>query len=112
MESSATNGRPQTDAWATPTVASNPISAGPSRSPLRSTTSPSATSTPTGRMSWPGLAAARMCTRSSSRGSVSSTMTTASAPSGTGAPVVMYATWPGCNVKSGRCPAVAAPTTG
>ena len=72
--------------------------------------SPCDTSLPTGRMSCAGAAALRISTRRVPRGeggaaAVSSTCTTASAPSGTGAPVVMYA----CQVE-GRCRTVLART--
>mmetsp|Transcript_19337 Transcript_19337/g.49198 ORF Transcript_19337/g.49198 Transcript_19337/m.49198 type:complete len:338 (-) Transcript_19337:281-1294(-) len=94
VDSTATWGLRYTSNCSTaPTVARMPTSATPTRSPACSTTAPCMMSDPMGRMSCPALAAFRMRTRlgpePASTFSVSSTCTTASAPGGTGAPVVM-----------------------
>ena len=67
---------------------------GPSRVPRGSSTSPSRASPPLNRTAWPGSTAARIVTRAIPP-SVSSTGTTASAPPGSWAPVVMRRQLPG-----------------
>mmetsp|Transcript_45923 Transcript_45923/g.130182 ORF Transcript_45923/g.130182 Transcript_45923/m.130182 type:complete len:263 (+) Transcript_45923:802-1590(+) len=91
VENMATTGRRWTSTLAKPRAANTPISPGPMREPRRRTTSPWAVSEPTLRMFAPGLLATPMSIRrtpSTHTSFESSTLTTASAPSGRGAPVV------------------------
>mmetsp|Transcript_27286 Transcript_27286/g.60411 ORF Transcript_27286/g.60411 Transcript_27286/m.60411 type:complete len:321 (-) Transcript_27286:273-1235(-) len=73
---------------ANPVVASTPSSQGPSTCPLRSSASPSAMSLPISRTFSPAATASLMVMTSPTRW-VTSTLTTAFAPSGSIAPVVM-----------------------
>ena len=96
----------------TPTDPSTPISAGPRRRPAWTTTAPALMSPPAGRTFSPESARSSTATSRRSvllvRGSVprwpqsvrsvSSKGTTASAPAGTGAPVMIRAASPGCSV--------------
>mmetsp|Transcript_8163 Transcript_8163/g.19956 ORF Transcript_8163/g.19956 Transcript_8163/m.19956 type:complete len:232 (+) Transcript_8163:232-927(+) len=88
VERTATVGWGLTMAVTAPTVARRPTSAGPTTSPRERTPSPASMSEPTSRIIPRGCAALLMRTEPSASLSVSSTMTTASAPSGTGPPVV------------------------
>ena len=84
-------------------LASTPATAGVTTVPAVKTTVPVATSLPAGRTASPSVGAVRTRTRApSSRRSVSSTITTASAPGGTGAPVMMRIASPGPRAV-GRC---------
>mmetsp|Transcript_67388 Transcript_67388/g.213307 ORF Transcript_67388/g.213307 Transcript_67388/m.213307 type:complete len:214 (+) Transcript_67388:433-1074(+) len=94
VESTATVGRGCAHTCVAPTVARSPTSAACSLSPARSTLCPALMSKPTGRISAPACTASRIFTMrfpSTSAGAsfVRSTITTASAPGGTGPPVVM-----------------------
>ena len=91
--SSATRGRRTQRALATPIDASSPASCGRSRRPARSTTSPAFTSSPIAPTCLRGATASRTSTRPS-RSLATSAITTASAPSGSGAPVMMRTAWP------------------
>ncbi len=113
VDSTPTRGR----GWATtsyaPMPASTPRRAADTAVPASSTSSPSVTSSP-GRRTWlPALTAASTTTRSAgpSAGRVSSTFTTASAPGGMGAPVMIRAAWPGPTLRSPASPAATVPTT-
>ena len=89
----ATRGRRATDTRAWPTAASNPTSAGPSRVPRSSSTSPCLTSSALWRTCSPGATGCRMLTVAPSW-LVCSTGTTVSAPGGSGAPVMILAASP------------------
>ena len=94
VERTATRGRLRTGRMATPASAATPISWGPTRVPAGRIVSPSATSEPRGRTFAPTGTGSE--TRATSPATETrSTWTTASAPAGRGAPVVMYAAWPG-----------------
>ena len=76
---------------AQPTAASAPIRLGVSRSPARTTDALRAMSAPRGVMFWPAAALAKIDISFSPSIAVSSTITTASAPAGVGAPVAISA---------------------
>ena len=109
VTSSATRGRRAQRSVARPTEAATPISAGPSRSPARSTTSPAAMSSPERRMLPPASVAGTL-TRPFTC-SVRSTGTTAVAPSGTSAPVEIAIASPWRTVAPAGCPARDSATT-
>ena len=88
VENSATRGRRATCRRSRPMAAARPCAAGPMRSPRASTVLPRVMSSPLRRIHWPAAGTRRMRTRPSSRVSVSSCITIASAPAGTGAPVM------------------------
>ena len=99
-----------------PADASSPQPAGVTTSPARSTASPAWASRPATRMFSPTLAGAENLMREPSLPSPSSTcttsyFTTASAPSGTGAPVMMRTAWPGSTLSEKTWPAASWPTT-
>ena len=84
-----------------------PISREPITVPRRSRVSPPAMSEPAKPTNWPGAAARRTAMRgsgASSSGSVCSTMTTASAPRGIGAPVATAVAVPGATTPVGATP--------
>ena len=76
-------------------LANMPAEAAPRRVPCERTVSPGFTSSPARRMASPSRTARNICTSSSETLSVSSTSTTASAPSGIGAPVMILMASPG-----------------
>ena len=83
-------------------LASTPATVGVTTVPAVNTTSPVRTSLPAGRTASPGAAVARTRTRlPSSRRSVRSTITTASAPAGIGAPVMSRTASPGRSGTAG-----------
>ena len=90
VENKATRTRGATGNCAKPILAAKPIDAGARRSPLHSTAEPSRTSSPCLRMHWPDLGelGSRSVVPSTTQ---SSCITTASAPSGIGAPVKIRA---------------------
>ena len=98
VENKATRGARVTCNCANPTLAAIPRDAGVSRSPFCKTLAPRVTSSPERRIHWPKATADFTRTWLSSSGSQSSCITTASAPSGIGAPVKMRAASPACNV--------------
>ena len=78
-----------------------PIRLGDSRSPAAITRSPAAMSAPRRPMCWPTAAVAKISISfPSALRAVSSTMTTASAPAGSGAPVAISAHVPGAIVTA------------
>ena len=87
---------------------STPRWAGRSTVPAASTTSPARTSSPARRTASPAATVLAIRTRSPVD-SVSSTMTTASAPSGSGAPVMMRSAWPASTARSAAKPAARTP---
>mmetsp|Transcript_47855 Transcript_47855/g.89117 ORF Transcript_47855/g.89117 Transcript_47855/m.89117 type:complete len:212 (-) Transcript_47855:411-1046(-) len=94
LDITATLGAANTCTVAAPAPARRPTSPGPSTSPACRMVWPAWMSQPTGRMSWPLLAPSSMRTRRlpsehTGKTLVRSTITTASAPLGTGPPVVM-----------------------
>ena len=95
VDSTATLGRANTSSSTQPMAAAAPTRLGFSSSPRRTATSPGEISAPRRPMFWPAAAAAVTSTWSSPARTVSSTMTTASAPSGSGAPVAISAHVPG-----------------
>ena len=109
VQSRAALGRRQTRTCAAPAVAATPIRSGVITSPARSSTCPATASSPSGQMLAP--VSFRMRTRPAPAGSVCSTITTVSAPGGTGAPVVMTQAWPGPTVRPAGSPAKAWPIT-
>eukprot|EP00047_Mylnosiga_fluctuans_P018474 m.71467 g.71467 ORF g.71467 m.71467 type:complete len:456 (-) comp7635_c0_seq1:636-2003(-) len=117
VDMTATRGRRSTGTVRMPADSSTPSSLGPSTLPAASRRWPLLISDPTARMSQPGLTvlSTRICFSSpsgdASTNSVSSTWTTASAPSGTGAPVVIRATVPGSTRNEAIPPAVTGPST-
>mmetsp|Transcript_8166 Transcript_8166/g.16378 ORF Transcript_8166/g.16378 Transcript_8166/m.16378 type:complete len:250 (-) Transcript_8166:210-959(-) len=101
----------------TPTVASIAISPAPMYSPFCITTSPGRISEPTSLISSPDFTSRSISTILSSPSTasvifVSSICTTASAPSGTGPPVPIYATCPELSTAFASPPACASNTTG
>ena len=98
VENSATRGRRATCSWSQADAGGQAQRRrAPSRSPRASTTAPRVTSSPLRRIHWPGAGTRRMRTRPLvQRPRVSSCITIASAPAGTGAPVKMRAAVPGC----------------
>ncbi len=79
-------------------------SAGRTREPFFTTTSPFLKSSPVFLMFSPGFTSERTLTKPSPE-EVFSTITTAVAPSGTGAPVIMRTAWPFSTGPLGTCPA-------
>lgn len=94
-----------------PSAAARPSAAGVTTAPARSTVVPAVTSSPAVRMCWPGLADARISTISVPA-SVASTGTTAVAPAGTGAPVMMRCAEPAASVSASVRPAGMSSATG
>src|SRR5205823_5076639 len=86
--STATDGRPYTRTLAAPTAAATAIWAGPSNVPIGNTTAPAFLTDPRGASASPVLTLRSTVTLSAESRRVSSTGTTASAPEGTGAPVI------------------------
>jgi hypothetical protein len=113
VDMTPTRGRGWARTSATPSEASTPTRPGVISSPADSTTSPGLRSSPTSLRWVPASTAASMRTDLplSSR-SVRSTMTTASAPSGSGAPVKMRIASPGPSGRVAGCPAATSATTG
>jgi hypothetical protein len=98
---------------ATPSDASTPTRAGVISSPAVSTTSPGFRSSPAALRWVPGSTATSMRTaRPPSSRVVRSTITTASAPSGSGAPVKMRMASPAPSARVAGCPAATSCTTG
>ena len=119
VEMMATLGRLMVSTESRPSEAATPISAARMTVPRFRTNSPASMSSPAGRTLSP--ASASVLTEISFRGlpsrlrsdsSVSSNGTTASASSGTGAPVIIRIAPPGGTGRSGNSPAATAPTTG
>jgi hypothetical protein len=100
----ATVGRARTRTRVRPTEASTATSAARIAVPRRRTTAPWRTSSPRAQMWRPGAAAFKTRTRGPA-GSVCSTIAIASAPSGTGAPVMIREHCPGPIVRDGARPA-------
>ena len=107
---SATRGRRTQRALATPIAASSPASCGRRRRPARSTTSPAFTSSPIAPTCLRGATGSRT-SRRPSRSLATSAITTASAPSGSGAPVMMRTAWPAATRPSNARPGSATPIT-
>src|SRR5690606_22985720 len=108
-----TRGRGWARTSPTPSDASTPMRAGVSSSPGPNSRSPGRRSSPGARTWSPGRASTSIRTaRPPSSRSVRSTMTTASAPSGSGAPVKMRTASPGPSGRSAGCPAATSATTG
>ena len=112
VDSTATRARLVTLTVRTLTLASTPATGGVTIVPGANSSVPARMSSPTPRSAVPGATCAPMRTRRppSSR-SVSSTITTASAPAGTGAPVMIRIASPGCSSWSEYAPAATSPTT-
>ncbi len=111
VENTATCGRGRASTATWPAAASSPSGAGPSLLPAASSGSPGTASPPARRIAAPGVTAALIATRAVPP-SVSSTGTTASAPAGSGAPVVIRRQLPGASSCSRVSPAVTSPVTG
>ena len=93
--------------------ASTPRWPAPITSPGSNTGSPARRSSPAARTASPAGTSASMATRApSSRRRVCSTITTASAPSGIGAPVKIRIASPGASARSAGWPAATSATTG
>src|SRR3954468_12056517 len=106
----ASRGRFAHEAWASPSAASIPSSAGPRSAPARSTRAPRWRSSPARRTFAPGCVSG---TSTSSPVVVTRSIgTTASAPRGITAPVEMRTAAPGWSSPSNGCPACDSPTTG
>ena len=97
VEMMTTRGRGRTTTRSRPTAASRPSCPGPSRVPASSTVCPVLTSSPWRRTALPGFGVWVMVTLAMPP-SVHSSGTTASAPGGTGAPVMIRTDMPGCTV--------------
>ena len=93
-------------------LASTPTIAGVTTVPAANSRSPGCTSSPAGAPRRPTSTDVAIRTRSSPSRSVSSTMTTASAPAGIGAPVMIRIASPGCSTRSVAAPAAISSTTG
>ena len=111
-----TRGAACTFTLAYPALASKPAPAGATISPARITASPACASSAAERTFSPTFAGAENLTREPSLPSPSSTstisyFTTASAPSGTGAPVMMRTVSPAPIVPSNTWPAASCPIT-
>ncbi len=109
VQSRAALGSRTTSRRSEPAMAAVPTRSGVITCPARRRTSPARTSSPSGQMFVP--VSFRTRTRPWPAGSVCSTITTASAPGGTGAPVVMTHAWPGPTRTAAGSPAKAWPTT-
>jgi hypothetical protein len=109
VTSTATTGRRETRTRALPVVASTPTAAGSIRRPRSSTRSPARTSDPRGATFCRSSTGASIVTLNSSSGRVFSTCCTAVAPFGSGAPVMIFAAWPGPTVSVGESPARTSP---
>jgi len=95
VEITAIRGRFDTFTAVRPIAASIPISAGPILVPVFITRAPFLTSSPALPTFWPWSAALNIRVEpAASSLSVYSTMTTESAPAGSGAPVMIRAAWP------------------
>ena len=87
-----------TCSWSRPMPAARPARPAPAARPAQHDVRRACTSSPLRRIHWPGAGTRRMRTRPSpARLRVSSCITIASAPAGTGAPVKMRAAVPGCS---------------
>ena len=93
------------------TIASTPSTGGVISVPAASTTSPGFTSSPAGRTASPGCTLDESRTVCSFTISESSTMTTASAPAGIGAPVMIRIASPRASTRSVAAPAATSATT-
>ena len=116
VETTATRARAATGTEPSPTEARAETAAADSLVPAAITGSPARTFSPTRRTLRPSRAAAWISTRSGSgwgpgAWSVSSTLTTASAPSGSIAPVMIRCALPGAK-EVGAAPAGTSPATG
>ena len=111
VDRTSTTGRRRTGSVAVPTAAARPIWAGPSTVPAGSTTDPAATSSPVRRTCAPTPGPARSRTRSVPP-SVCSTGTIASAPAGSGAPVMIRCTVPAASAGTSVRPAGMSAATG
>ena len=113
VDSTPTRGRGWASTSVTPIPASTPRWPGVITSPGENTGSPTRRSSPATRTASPADTSAPSATRApSSRRVVCSTITTASAPSGIGAPVKMRMASPGCSARSAGWPAATSATTG
>ena len=106
-----TRGRGCTSTRSWPTAASRAICCGPSVAPGPSASAPAARSSPARRTHSPVRTLVRIATRATPP-SVSSSGTTASAPGGIGAPVMIRMHRPGPMPDTERVPATTSPTTG
>ena len=111
MDRISTTGRRRTGSVAVPTAAARPIWAGPSTVLAGSTTDPASTSSPVRRTCAPTVGAAVSRTRSVPP-SLCSTGTIASAPTGSGAPVMIRCTEPGASAGTSVRPAGMSAVTG
>ena len=111
VDSRPTRGRGTTVTSVRPTLASTPRWVGRSSVPAGTTTSPTCTSSPAPRTAVPGLTSSVSSTSSGPAGRLRSTITTASAPSGIGAPVMIRIASPGPTGRSGAIPAIRVATT-
>ncbi len=105
----ATEGRRVTSTVVFPREASIPITGGVTSVPDRKSDWPGTTSLPAGRMFCPTRGARLNTMVSSDSCSVHSSGTTASAPSGMGAPVRIWMQTPGVTASRGQVPARTAP---
>src|SRR5438034_3398918 len=110
VEQTATRGRGWHGTSLTSRLASTPRCAGVSSVPASNTRCPTSRSPPAGRTWSPTCAACRMSTLAP-EDCVRSTITTASAPAGIGAPVMMRIASPGPTATAGATPAASSPTT-
>ena len=106
-----TRGRAYTDTVRALILASTPSTIGVTTTPCVNTVVPACTSDPARRIASPTDAAVRIVTFDSPTRSVSSTITTASQPSGMGAPVMMRIAVPGRTASVATPPAASSPIT-
>ena len=106
-----TEGRRRQRSEVRPAAAQTPITPGLTTRPGAATRSPARRSLPAARRLVPALTEARIRTAPSSS-AVSSTRTTASAPAGTGAPVMIRIAVPACSGCGGPTPARTSPRSG
>ena len=111
VEMTVTRGRGRACTLPSPAAASRPSCTGPIRDPAGSSRSPGTASPPRRRIEEPADTASRTVTRSVSP-SVSSTGTTASAPPGMAAPVMIRMQVPGVSSRLLVSPAAISPSTG
>ena len=112
VASTATRGRANTRGRPAPSAASSPMVAGSSVAPARHRpAAPAASSEPRATTLSPAATARWMTTVSGEAGgrSVCSTITTASAPAGSGAPVMISTQVPGATVPANTAPAATSP---
>lgn len=111
VESTPTRGRGITRTSRTPALMRTPRCAGESALPARTQTSPALTSAPASRTFSPGCKATLISTPSVSTSRVRSTMQTASAPGGIGAPVMTRWAAPSGRSRDSASPAYVVPET-